>query len=264
MLLIGSRALNIITGAPSGALSDWDIIGEPEDLGDYKVEWHSPDHLNNKEILDNYVGETTVYMNGKNFPVVSRKGLAIIKRSHLWRDYKWDKHITHYHRHLTDGVQFDDKDKEILNNRIKLTKKVYPQRNPSLKQTNEDFFDDFVEKKYDHDFIHELAAHYDRPLFERLKRDDSKAWCEKDLWDSLEELDKIKCVKEEAYVIACERYMIPNDWNYIPKLAYMNALKKICTTLTSGWFRDYAIDNYPHLVYGYDHKKIERIKNGLY
>ena len=39
--------------------------------------------------------------------------------------------------------------------------------------------------------------------------------------------------------------------------------KKVCTTLTSGWFRDFAIDNYPEILKLYDHSKFEYVKNQL-
>jgi len=56
-------------------------------------------------------------------------------------------------------------------------------------------------------------------------------------------------VDEEATVIALERKIIPiikgesvEDVNLFN--AYKWALMRICTNLTSGWFRDFAIDNY--------------------
>ena len=39
--------------------------------------------------------------------------------------------------------------------------------------------------------------------------------------------------------------------------------EKVCTTLTSGWFRDFAIDNYPEILKLYDHSKFEYVKNQL-
>jgi hypothetical protein len=47
-------------------------------------------------------------------------------------------------------------------------------------------------------------------------------------------------------VIALERYLIPMiSKNH--KTSYHLALVRICTTLTKGWFRQFAIDNYPRL-----------------
>ena len=47
-------------------------------------------------------------------------------------------------------------------------------------------------------------------------------------------------------VIALERYLIPMaSKNH--ETSYQLALIRICTTLTKGWFRQFAIDNYPRL-----------------
>ena len=47
-------------------------------------------------------------------------------------------------------------------------------------------------------------------------------------------------------VIALERYLIPMiSKNH--ETSYHLALVRICTTLTKGWFRQFAIDNYPRL-----------------
>ena len=47
-------------------------------------------------------------------------------------------------------------------------------------------------------------------------------------------------------VIALERYLIPMI-SKNQETAYNLALVRICTTLTKGWFRQFAIDNYPRL-----------------
>ena len=47
-------------------------------------------------------------------------------------------------------------------------------------------------------------------------------------------------------VIALERYLIPMI-SKNQETSYNLALVRICTTLTKGWFRQFAIDNYPRL-----------------
>src|SRR2546423_9347756 len=46
--------------------------------------------------------------------------------------------------------------------------------------------------------------------------------------------------------IALERYLIPMV-SKNQETSYHSALIRICTTLTKGWFRQFAIDNYPRL-----------------
>ena len=165
--------------------TDWDIIGYPEQESLYRgllnipdtdrIEWHNPEHLNN------YIMQNMFDIDS----VCSLYGLAIIYRSHLHREYKWDAHITKYHKFILPLIDNPDvllRDPLLLE-RINLTKKAYPQGNPNLNQSNMDFFDDNVVKVYDHDYIHELYAYEDRPMFERLKKPEKfdSAWCEKDL-----------------------------------------------------------------------------------
>lgn len=265
MLLIGSRALAYWddTFKPKDD-ADWDIICEDKDKDfvlswagkDKRVEFHDYNHLNNAKLHDK-----EVQGNKGDISLASMGTLALIKRSHLWRDYKWDKHITQYHKHIKKFAY--SYPVEDLEERNKLTKEAYPQGKPSLNKTNEEFFDDAVKKVYDHDFIHELAAYGKEPLYLSLKRDFSKAWCEKDLWEALSHEDQLKCVAEETYVIATERFLVRKNWDYPLKLAYLEALKKVCTTLTSGFFRDKAIDYYPEVVALFNTNKFQHIKENL-
>lgn len=267
-MLIGSRA--IAHWNPDFKIrsnSDWDIIGTPESENFFRsrfsipdndrIEWHDPSHLNNKEIIGFSLG----YF---DYGSVARPYLlAILYRSHLHRDWNWDAHITKYHKFILPMLNIDlHLSDPILLERIKLTKEVYPQGNPNLNQSNEMFFDDPVKKVYDHDFLHELYAYEDRPMFEKLKHEgeEGKAWCAKDLWQQLSHLQKLQCVAEESYVIATERFMVPNDWNYPTKKAFYFALKKVCTTLTSGWFRDFAIDNFPQVFELFDNVKFGTVQ----
>lgn len=259
-ILIGSRALAYwdqgFTPKPE---ADWDIISDEPIEG---AEWHKPDHLNNWK-FEQFIGEARLTFNGHRVYVVNRWALAIIKRSHLWRDLSFQKHITMYHKHMSDWRCWTWAERELLTERTKLTRIAYPQGNPNLMQTKEDFFDDAVTKKYDHDYLHELVAYHDKPLYTRLLRDPSLAWCEEDKWRTLDHADKIKCIAEEAHVIAIERMMIPNEWNYPAKRAYVKAVDKVCTTLCSGWFRDYAIDHYPEVMVHFDQSKFNHVKKEL-
>ena len=267
-MLIGSRA--IAHWNPEFKIrsnSDWDIIGSEcentfyrSELGipdEDRIEWHDPNHLNNRDMV-------CIFETGDR--VISPYALAVMYRSHLHRDWNWDAHITKYHKFILPLLKSDlHLSDPILLERIKLTKETYPQGNPKLNKSNDEFFDDPVKKAYDHDFLHELYAYEDRPMFEKLKRPEQfdLAWCNKDLWEQLSQTQKLQCVAEETYVIATERFMVPNDWNYPTKKAFYFALKKVCTTLTSGWFRDFAIDNFPQVFELFDASKMYLVQAHL-
>jgi hypothetical protein len=263
--LIGSRALQVYTAnfkvRPN---SDYDFIGiDPPFEG--KVEMHHPDHLLNTELVRRYRRDNTFIRDGVGYGCLNQVGQYVMKRSHLWRDQGFDKHILQFHLHLGKRIEglLKLEDWDVLSRLTEATHKAYPQGNPNLNTSNEDFFDDAVDKKYDHDWIHELYAYESKPMYTRLKHDDTKAWCVKDLWDELKPLQKNQCVAEECYVIATERFLVPKDFEYPAKLAYLKALKKVCTTLTSGYFRDHAIDNYLDIIQMFDGVKIENVKRKL-
>jgi hypothetical protein len=264
-LLIGSQALQYWSATfkvrPD---SDWDIISEHKIADDTKrIEYHTFDQVGNYDLL-NYASTHWIEIAGQRVYVVNPIGLAIVKRSHLWRDRKFEKHMTQYNMHLkTYRAFFTDKDEEVLNKRIKFTMSAYPQGNPNLMQTVEGFFDDAVTKKYNHDYLHELFAYHEEPLYKKLQKDSSLAWCDKNLWYNLSHADKLRCIAEEAYVISTERFLVPRDWSTPAKLAFYKSVNKICTTLCSGWFRDYAIDNYIEVLDMFDAAKFENVKQIL-
>ena len=259
-VLIGSRALSFwFNDMKIKETSDWDVISEEYIEG---TEWHKPEFLGSDLLLEFAVDSPTVDFNGHQLKVMNPWGLSIIKRSHLWRDLKFQKHITHYHKWLKDYSRkhYSARHEELLKIRTDLTMQEFKQSNPNLMQKKEDFFNDAVVKKYDHDYLHELVAFYQQPLYKKLQKDSTLAWCIKDLWYDLDHQDKLRCVAEEVYVISIERFLVRNNWDFPYRLAYIKALDKVCTTLCSGWFRDFAIDNYPEVEGLFDKAKIESVK----
>lgn len=268
--LVGSRALEYWgTGFTAGPSSDWDIIC-PKDEAHIWEEYDDVDvtfleELASEEILGSRRSASRDFteVHGRSVSVPDMSKLAILKRSHLWRDLNWEKHITQYHFEMARVLLSPPTGEHpLVKERAKLTKEKYPQPHPDLSKSNEDFFDDAVKKDFDHDWIHELVAYGKRPMFEKLKHRgrEGSAWCSKDLWDKLTHEEKLKCVAEEAHVIACERFLIPSNWTHNWWGAYMKAVKKVCTTLCSGYFRDYAIDYYPQVVDKYDMSKMRLVK----
>ena len=239
--------------------ADWDIITtRPQDFdGDNDVEIHDQNFLNNREVADKYHSlYCTVPYKDKRVYIMKPAGLALIKRSHLWRDLAFSKHMTHYAKWLKgffdDEVMVDSVGRMLYDQRLRMTREAFPQGNPNLNQSVKDFFADAVKKTYSHDWPHELFAVYNKPMYTQMQRNPESAWCEKDMWDNFLSFEKIACVAEETSVIAAERLLIPSNWQSPEKLAYLKSLEKVCTTLCSGWFRDFAIDNYGALVAYYD------------
>ncbi len=267
-LLIGSRALNYWHDCfDIKENTDWDLFSDnitSSKVNGVQLDVKPMSYLNNYE-FEKYTSDLhTINAHGLKIHVVSLKGLAIIKRSHLWRDLSFDKHITHYHKHLAKYLHrdCDADDTKILQNRTTLTQQTFPQTGPNLNKTISQFFDDAVEKKYNHDWLHELYAYNEKPMYTKMQIDSTVVKCHKELWNTFSHTEKLQTVAEEVYVIATERFLV-KDAAYPAKLAYYHALAKVCTTLCSGWFRDYAIDFYPDIREMFDANKIKAVMHQL-
>ncbi len=69
---------------------------------------------------------------------------------------------------------------------------------------------------------------------------------------------------EECYTIALERHILPTMHGDKIGLGYQEAFKwalmRVCTNLTSGWFRQYAIDNYYTVLNNYNKEYYKLLK----
>ncbi|GBC00959.1 hypothetical protein RclHR1_04010006 [Rhizophagus clarus] len=197
--------------------------------------------------------------------VAPLKILEALKTSHIYWPDDFRKNIGDLHllRILLDynevsviqplcSPQRDEQIELMLKTRIKETEIIRdkPGAHINLNMSNEDFLDNednlFVQRRVPHDDLHELVKYGDHPIYQGLKDDQSKAWIKKSLFEKLDYRTKLNCVKEEAMAIALERYLIPMI-SKNQETSYNLALVRICTTLTRGWFRQFAIDNYPRL-----------------
>jgi len=205
---------------------------------------------------------------GNDFHFVNSEVLYLTKKSHIHYPIHYDKSIADYS--LLKTVIDVEKVKTYqlyYELRLQETKERINKRLPTLNRTNEDFFDrskNVVGYVFEHDDIHEAIKHYERPVYEMMKKDFSKAWCEKDMFHNLPHEYKVRCVQEEAYVIALERYIILRKGHYKdPQLAYKAALQRICTTLCSGFFRDFAVENYFEILNAYSDNYVSKFKEKL-
>lgn len=261
-ILIGSRAMQywIPDRFSVKPTTDWDVISSEPIKG---TEQHDRSLLNNAN-FDHYTSDKhTVDFNGTKLHVMLPVGLAIIKRSHLWRTIGFNKHIMHWHRHMKYWLWAGGKEAQVLlQERTAMTQAAYPQNGPNLMLSKSEFFDDAVKKVYDHDYLHSLFANYERPLYMELQKE-HEIMCYEELWNNLTWDKKLLCVQEEVNVLATERFLVPSNFEQNTKAAYLKALEKVCTTVTKGWFRDFAIDNYPAVISVYNQAKIKEVQQML-
>lgn len=119
---------------------------------------------------------------------------------------------------------------------------------PVLDTTKDAFFKDDI-YTYDHDSIHEAVALTNQPAYKFYIREGSEVMTSKEKFFALPDSIRLAGVYEETCVLALERSQIPNNFeNVKPEHSFMMALEKVCTSITSGWFREYAWENYHKVV----------------
>lgn len=141
------------------------------------------------------------------------------------------------------------------------SKETYNYSLPKLNQTKSSFFTDSVPYKYDHDTIHLAVKHLDKPAYMYYQKDEAEVDCAKDKFFATPEIVRLYGVLEESYVLALERSVIPFGTD--PKKAFDKALEKVCTSITSGWFREYAYLNYYKIQEMYHKSYVNKFNSAL-
>lgn len=142
-------------------------------------------------------------------------------------------------------------------------KETYNYPHPKLNVGKKDFFNSNFQYIYDHDSIHEAIKILDKPAYTYYMDGEEEVNCSKDAFFSQEKHIQLLGVLEETYVLAIERSQIPNNFEIDPRHSFNLALEKVCTSITSGWFREYAWENFEVVSKLYDESYIHRFKNAL-
>ncbi|CAO0800299.1 unnamed protein product [Mucor circinelloides] len=114
----------------------------------------------------------------------------------------------------------------------------------NLNVSNDDLF---VTCHIPRDAIHTMVMYGNEPIYDGLKTDKSKAMLSRELFEQAPYEKEIHCVKEESMVISLEQFLWPKLTSDAAS-AYRSALIRICTTLTKGWFRPFALNDFPRLA----------------
>lgn len=141
----------------------------------------------------------------------------------------------------------------------------YDYSHPALNVSKESFFKDnfYV---YDHDSIHRaVAIEENEPAYLAFLKPGAEVQCSKELFEGLLYTHRLRAVVEESLVLAIERSMVPHPGKLTLQQAYDKALEKVCTSITSGWFREFAYENYHLCEYKVMKNLVEdRYKNFLH
>lgn len=172
--------------------------------------------------------------------------LMTIKMSHLPFDIFWRKHLNDY---LVLKIKYNcKKNEELFKSLRDYWKNFHTKSNLSLYKTKDEFFDDYVTKKIDHDELHRLIAHPLRPVYESCLKDGHEVAIDKNKFDELSFSSKIRMFREEVTVIACERWLLNEKCDITFNQAYRRALHKTVTALTKGWASEFMVEHIEHFL----------------
>lgn len=137
---------------------------------------------------------------------------------------------------------------------------TYDYKHPKLNVSKDDFFkkDEGVTYVYDHDSIHEAVKRYDKPAYTYFKPENSQVLCDRVMFEASPREIQLASVVEEATVLALERSQIPFKDQVTPKWSFDMALMKVCTSITSGWWRSFAYSEYDNVQALYDENYVSK------
>lgn len=272
MLVVGSTALTTLL--PLGRIpKDTDIIARPEEAERYVKlgVWDSvmPTQQGKKLVCKDLKGlMTEIEMawpntSGEyilhNYPKVTLDLLLTLKMSHRFLS------SPHFRKTWND-IKFLRDHGAVVHDSYLLKlreKETYVKRLPKLNVDKSTFFDPetFKHYVYDHDSTHLAVADPCRPAYQEFQN--GQVWCSKEEFEKLSPTIQQRSVLEEAYVLALERSQIPFQCSPDPRKSFRMAIEKICTTISSGWWREYAWQNYPLWFELYDEGYVARFKRGI-
>jgi hypothetical protein len=231
--LIGSRAA--IEHFPDfyRECKDWDYITDKDEESTREIEYHN---TQNKEGLNYFLNNSS--------DIATPEFLYTLKVSHCFWNIKWQKT-------MQDILFFQDKkvvfNEELFNLLYVDWVNIHGKKRAYLKKSNEDFFKDNVNRVYVHDSIHVAMAYNTVPMYSILKKDPNSALLSEDLFNSLPVEKKFQLCREEAYVTALERILIPKKFLYSSMGAYRYAMCKLLTSMSQGFFPKFIALNWKEL-----------------
>jgi hypothetical protein len=170
--------------------------------------------------------------------------LYTIKLSHSY----WELKNGSWNKHMFDLVTLQDAGAKVIQPLHDLLYRVWElQHGPKkvdLTQESDEFFSDAVRRRYDHDSLHESVAYGDRPIYEEVLKDGKTVQMDMSKIWALPFDRQVQLFREEVYVTALERWMIPTDYTHSPRGAYAKALRRTITSLTKGKSAQFISENY--------------------
>lgn len=204
--------------------------------------------------------------------IASPTSVALIWRAGLYLQAGFHRRIDDYHRlraRLGETPVSPEERQAYEALRAGLLARVDGERADwNMRVSNEEFFGDFKYRwlrAFAHDALHLATCYGEVPIYRQLKSDPAQAHVPRRAFEQLPHAERIRLVREECYALALERVLIPaEDLGEAcdERRAFQHALRRICTSLARGWFRDFAIDHHPEIS-RYDKAFVEDYRQAL-
>lgn len=292
-LIIGSYALQVAGIQTNRKSYDVDLIARPEDAAmfikseqvdgvNYKITYSGemthihaiPDNLDRAKIIDIELAwpDTTALSLLELLEETGKSGVIFASANEIYAlktSHKYKKNSPHFQKTRKDilllkehGCKIPAHLKDWWKDRVRET---YNYKHPRLKGVSkgEFFNDDGINYVYDHDAIHEVVKNLDKPAYRFFQPEGEEVHTSKEEFHAQPKYVKLYAVLEESYVLSLERAIIPfNLFGDEAKCrkAFETALEKVSTSITSGWFRKYAYDNFDAVNALYDSAYVTRFK----
>lgn len=238
------------------------VVNSEEKVFVYEAELAWPDSLS-EQLIDLLRTDATTQVDdydGIEVLTPSLDVLYMLKMSH-----RYLKNSPHFMKTMNDihmlrarGCEIPKAYMKWYKARIKAT---YYYAHPKLNVQKKDFFaDDNIDYKYDHDSIHEAVKHLECPAYDKFKPAEAEVLTSKAMFFDMPLTWQLLATLEESYVLSLERAIIPFDLKTPEQRlnAFKTALMKVCTSITSGWFREFSWEHYHTVMAMYDQEYVER------
>lgn len=185
--------------------------------------------------------------------------LYALKMSHRYK-----KNSPHFYKTMADIKRMREAGAVIPADMMDWYKRrereTYAYSHPKLNQSKKDFFTDDVPYTWDHDDIHKVVARGNRPAYLEYLVPGEEVKCSREMFEECSAQSRINGVYEESMVLAIERSIYPYNvegpegW----EKSFRFALMKVCTSITSGWFREFAWENHDEVAAMFDYEREHR------
>lgn len=178
--------------------------------------------------------------------------LFAIKQSHRFKKFNhdprpWFKHCQDWHLMKRCGAEIKPEHEAFL--KLREAESYANQKHPKLNVSKSDFFkDDGIQYIWSHDDLHEAVKVNDTVAYTHYLQDNEPVKCSKQKFFAVSEHIRLSGGAEEGMTLALERSLIPSPGAWTPDYAFHFAMGKVCSSITSGFFRLWCFEALPEIL----------------